>query len=122
MSNSTETEAKIMAPQEHDVLRGSDRTYRDTQAEVAVRELREAAEPFLNWLGGWNAQLRTLDLSDVVSDPARTALLSADVIVGFCNEGPLASPRVGSIVPPIVTLVEGLHEAGVSRYALLQEW
>src|SRR3989304_87301 len=61
--------------------------------------------PFLTGLSEWHAALPQPDLESVVGDPARTAILSIDVINAFCYTGPLASPRVQRIVHPIVRLM-----------------
>ncbi|HZU11597.1 MAG TPA: isochorismatase family cysteine hydrolase [Chloroflexota bacterium] len=80
----------------------------------------ETAE-FLAWLNGWYQTLPDVPLTDLVTDPARTAILTADLIVGFCHEGTLASERVGSIVPANVSLIERARALGVKRVVLLQD-
>jgi nicotinamidase-related amidase len=47
--------------------------------------------------------------------------LSVDVINGFCYEGPLSSPRVAAIVPPIVRLFERAHAWRVPHFILIQD-
>lgn len=79
------------------------------------------SEPFLRYLVDWEAGLPTLALSEAVRDPARTAVVSVDVINGFCHAGPLASPRVQAIIPPIVRLFERAHAAGVRHLILTQD-
>lgn len=77
--------------------------------------------PFLTWLADWQAGLKPARLNEVVADPRRVAVLSVDVINGFCHAGPLASPRVGSIVQPIVRLFRAAHDAGVRHFILTQD-
>lgn len=79
------------------------------------------SEPFLRYLVDWEAGLPTLALSEAVRDPARTAVVSVDVINGFCHAGPLASPRVQAIIGPIVRLFERAHAAGVRHFLLTQD-
>jgi len=70
-------------------------------------------EPFLEWVAQWEANLPTVELEAVVSEPARVALVSVDLVKGFCYEGPLASPRVAGIVPAVVrSLPAGLRSGG----------
>ena len=47
----------------------------------------------------WYEALPSQPLTEAIGDPAQAAVFSTDMIVGFCSEGPLASERVGSIVP-----------------------
>jgi nicotinamidase-related amidase len=80
----------------------------------------QAAE-FAGYLDSWLASLPWLALKDVFDKPEESAILSVDVIKGFCNFGPLASPRVGSIVTPIAALMRGAWEVGVRSMALTQD-
>ena len=68
---------------------------------------------FLNWLAGWAANLPESSLQDLVVDPRRVAILSVDLVKGFCCEGPLASPRVVGIIPAAVSLFERSYALGV---------
>jgi len=77
--------------------------------------------PFLTWLAEWKANLKPVRLGDVVADPGRVAVVSVDVINGFCHEGVLASPRVGRIVEPIARLFRAAHAAGVRHFVLTQD-
>lgn len=87
-----------------------------------VEQLIKNSKPFLNFVVEWKAELQPLPMTDVVNDnPASVAVISVDVINGFCYEGPLASPRVASIVNPIVTLFEKSYEAGVRNFILTQD-
>jgi nicotinamidase-related amidase len=79
------------------------------------------SEPFLHYLTTWEAALPNVDLAALVPDPAQAALLSVDVINGFCHVGPLASPRVKNIIGPIVRLFERAHAAGVQHFILTQD-
>jgi len=72
-------------------------------------------------IAAWFEQLEPLPLSEAVRDPARAALFSADMVVGFCSKGALASDRVGALAGPITDLFSRAHEAGVRRFVLLQD-
>jgi nicotinamidase-related amidase len=84
-------------------------------------QLIEKSGPFLTYISDWVEQLKPIPLSTVVVNPSRTAIVSIDVINGFCHEGPLASPRVRNIVGPIVALFRKAHAAGVRQMVLIQE-
>jgi len=77
--------------------------------------------PFLTWLTDWHARLPRPDLETVINDPRRAALLSVDVINGFCHSGPLASPRVKAIINPIVRLMTAMYALGVRRFVVTQD-
>lgn len=85
-------------------------------------KLVEPAAPFLGYLEQWYAALPAVDLAAVVGDaPERVALLSIDMINGFCNEGPLAGPRVGALIAPVVATFERAHALGVRSFVLTQD-
>jgi nicotinamidase-related amidase len=77
--------------------------------------------PFLAWLADWQANLNQVALSTALPHPERTAVLCVDLIVGFAYQGPLSSPRVAGIVPPIASLFERAHAAGVEHFVLAQD-
>jgi nicotinamidase-related amidase len=84
--------------------------------------LANTSQPFLTYLDDWYAGLPTLAMADVVgAQPDKTAVTCVDIIVGFCTEGPLSSPRVQSIVAPISQLFSGAHAAGVRHFVLAQD-
>ncbi len=81
-------------------------------------------QAFLQWLSRFVAELPEVTWADLIAEaggPQRVAVAVVDVINGFCCRGPLASPRVGAIVPPVVELVRQAHEAGVRRFAFLHD-
>lgn len=51
----------------------------------------------------------------------KTALISVDMIEGFCRRGPLASDRVNNIIEPVTSLISRAYEKGVSSIALVQD-
>jgi len=81
----------------------------------------ERSRPFLNFLELWNAGLPVVKMADLVKDPDRTAVLSVDVTNGFCNFGPLASPRVAAIIDPIVHIFTAAWSLGVRNILLSQD-
>ena len=78
-------------------------------------------QEFLNWLAEWVANLPDLALGDLISDPRHVAILSVDLVNGFCCEGPLASPRVAGIIPAVVSLFERARTLGVRNFLLSQD-
>jgi nicotinamidase-related amidase len=83
--------------------------------------LFEGSEQFVRWLGTWRETLGRRSFAGVVPSPGNAAIMSVDLINGFCYEGPLASPRVAAIVPAVVTLFERAHAAGVGQFLLFQD-
>jgi nicotinamidase-related amidase len=81
----------------------------------------ERARPFLEWLDGWRKGLERRYLAEVFPAPDRAAIMSVDLINGFCYEGPLASPRVAGVVPAVVALFEKAHASGVGHFVLFQD-
>lgn len=81
----------------------------------------EESVPFLQYLEQWMENLPALALRQAALDPEKTAIISVDVIKGFCSEGPLASPRVNTIVEPITHLFERAWEYGVRKIVLTQD-
>ena len=80
------------------------------------------AASFLSYLEEWYAGLPSLELAAVVGDtPARVAVLSIDMINGFCKEGPLSGPRVGALIPAVVATFERAHALGVRTLVLTQD-
>lgn len=83
--------------------------------------LAAQAEPFLAYLQGWLENLPVLPIARAVPNPIQAAILSVDVIEGFCNQGALASPRVASIVAPVANLFQQAWQAGVLNFILTQD-
>jgi nicotinamidase-related amidase len=81
----------------------------------------EPADQFLAYLDEWFASLPILSLPQAGWDLDNTALISVDLICGFCEEGPLSSPRVASIVEPSTSLMRLLWNSGVRHFVLTQD-
>ncbi len=68
----------------------------------------------------WLTNLQPRSLAEVV-DPATTAIFSTDMVVGFCDRGNLASPRVDALTEPVVDLFTRAHALGVRHFVLAQD-
>jgi nicotinamidase-related amidase len=80
-----------------------------------------SSQNFLEYLDAWMAELPELALAGAVLQPEHTALLSVDLINGFCNAGVLSSPRVKAIVDPVIRLMMAVWSAGVTHLLLMQD-
>ena len=80
-----------------------------------------ATATFLRYLDEWYEGLESFSLRDQVRDPARAAILSADMVVGFCSQGNLASDRIGGLIAPVRDLFIRAHELGIEHYLLAQD-
>ena len=74
---------------------------------------------FLNWIEQWFRALKSTKLFDFA--PEKTAIVSVDMVKGFCSIGTLASPLVKGIIPAIVELFEKSHEWGIEKYLFFQD-
>ena len=84
--------------------------------------LLDHARPFLAYLEEWYNGLEDLPLREVVAgEPEGVALISIDVINGFCKSGPLASERVGRIARPVAEVFERAYALSVRHFALTQD-
>ena len=79
------------------------------------------SQDFLVYLEQWVAHLPEMTLSDAVVQPGQAAILSVDIINGFCYEGPLASPRVARIVGPTAQLFKSAWKYGIHNILLIQD-
>src|SRR5690349_3280693 len=77
-------------------------------------------QDFFNWLENWNKTLPTKTLTEL-GKPEHIAVVSVDMIVGFCHKGPLASKEVHDIIPDVVNVFTKAHEYGVTHFLLLQD-
>jgi nicotinamidase-related amidase len=84
-------------------------------------ETKNDTQEFMDYLTGWIRSLPVLALRETLAEPQTCAILSVDVINGFCSTGPLASPRVNQIVQPIVRLFEAAWKAGLRQIVLAQD-
>src|SRR6266852_6566193 len=83
----------------------------------------EQSRDFLSTLVEWERSLPSIAWSDLREDAqqGRVALLSVDMINGFCYEGMLSSLRVQGIIPAVVAAFEGAYAVGVREFVLPQD-
>src|SRR6266852_8334975 len=83
----------------------------------------EQSRDFLSTLVEWERSLHSIAWSDLREDAqqGRVALLSVDMINGFCYEGMLSSLRVQGIIPAVVAAFEGAYAVGVREFVLAQD-
>jgi nicotinamidase-related amidase len=79
------------------------------------------SDVFLTYVENWFDQLPALPAEKVFQNPEKTAILSVDMINGFCREGSLASSRIEGIIPEIIRLMTSAYEMGVREMLLLQD-
>lgn len=88
---------------------------------MVTRQITRTGTPVPHWITDWVEQLNAQRLSDVVAAPETVAVFSADMIIGFCREGSLASDRVGALARPVAALFQRAHDLGVRQFVLLQD-
>jgi nicotinamidase-related amidase len=88
---------------------------------MSESSLLSQSQPFIVYLDEWLAALPVLPLDQAIANPDLTAIVSVDVVKGFCNFGPLASPRVAAIVNPIVTLFKATWSGGMHQILFVHE-
>jgi len=76
---------------------------------------------FLRYLPKWVSALPLIHFHTDLPEPSSIALISVDLINGFCNEGPLSSQRVKTLIQPIRSLFILAHQAGVTHFVLTQD-
>lgn len=87
-----------------------------------AEQLISQSKPFLEYVVNWKNGLAPLPLTEVINGQAeQVAVISVDVINGFCYQGSLASPRVADLVDPIAALFHRSYEAGVRHFILTQD-
>jgi nicotinamidase-related amidase len=69
----------------------------------------------------WFQQLQVQPLAQAVDDPTAAAVFSADMVVGFCQRGSLASARIGALTPLVVDLFQRAYAYGIRHFVLLQD-
>ena len=88
---------------------------------MAVAPLVQQSQAFLEYLEEWSRTLPVFRLREEIQQPERAAVFSADMVVGFCSQGSLASPRVAGIIPAVVELFQLAHDLGVRHFILAQD-
>ncbi len=86
------------------------------------QRLSESSRDFLQHIEQWYDGLEPASLDELIGDdPSNVAIFYVDVIVGFCHEGNLSSPRVATIIDPIARLFTAAHQRGVRHFILPQD-
>ena len=83
--------------------------------------LAQHSQPFLDDLELWLKNLKEISFAEIAPQPEKAAVVSVDVLKGFCYSGPLSSPRVAGIVEPIVELFKGAWAHGIRHILLSQD-
>ena len=73
------------------------------------------------YIAEWFQQLQVQPLAQAVDDPTAAAVFSADMVVGFCQRGSLASARIGALTPLVVDLFRRAYAYGIRHFVLLQD-
>lgn len=84
--------------------------------------LADRSLAFLTYLEDWYRQLPLVPLATVIdSAPETVALISVDMINGFCKEGPLSGERVAALITPVADLFQAAYQQGVRAMVLAQD-
>jgi nicotinamidase-related amidase len=86
-----------------------------------MSNLTTESNEFAGYLENWLKQLPVAKISDIVKQSHKAAVISVDIINGFCYTGALSSPRVADIVTPICNLFTALHTVGLKHFILTQD-
>ena len=76
---------------------------------------------FVDYLQQWMESLPQAELAEMFPLPENSAIISVDVINGFCTLGPLSSPRVKNIIDPITDLFNLAWNKGIQKILLIQD-
>ena len=82
-------------------------------------EFIAAHRGFLGFLAEFQANCPVLRIADLVTEaggPQQIALVTVDVVKGFCSQGPMSSPRVAQIVPEVTRIIKAAAAAGVENF------
>jgi nicotinamidase-related amidase len=69
----------------------------------------------------WFQQLPTRPLTELAPDPTAAAVFCADMVVGFCTRGHLASTRLNALTHPVVDLFQEAYVHGLRHFVLVQD-
>ncbi len=83
--------------------------------------VQQETDTFLRYVEEWLDGLKPFNLQDEIEDPAGAAVFSADMVVGFCREGALASERIDALTQPVVRVFQRAYDVGVRDFVLLQD-
>jgi len=77
-------------------------------------------DDFFHWLNTWIASLPSQSLNQL-GDSKKIAIVSVDMVVGFCHKGSLASDEVKSIIPNVVDVFKKAKKTGIQHFLLVQD-
>ncbi len=77
-------------------------------------------EEFLSWLDSWKNNLKPIQFK-YLGDSKKIAIVSVDMIVGFCHKGALSSKEVHDIIPAVVDVFKKANDYGIKNFLLLQD-
>jgi nicotinamidase-related amidase len=76
---------------------------------------------YTDYLEKWIDELPIAEMTHLAGNPDKCAVISVDVIKGFCSIGPLASPRVAAIITPIAKLLRNAWDYNIRNILFLQD-
>lgn len=76
---------------------------------------------YINYLENWLEHLPPQKISEIAREPKKCAVISVDMIKGFCSIGPLSSPRVSAIIQPIADLLELAWKNNIRQILFIQD-
>jgi nicotinamidase-related amidase len=89
-----------------------------------VDKFMDKNHSFIEYLSEWEDSLTPGSMEKIVKEaggPEHVAVISVDLIEGFCRVGPLASERVKGIIDPIVGIFKKAESLGVKNFVLTQD-
>ncbi len=84
-------------------------------------KLTARSQPFLDDLEEWLKNLKSISFKEAAPQPEQAAVISVDIIKGFCTVGPLSGPRVAGIVEAIAGLFQRAWAHGIRHILLSQD-
>jgi nicotinamidase-related amidase len=80
-------------------------------------------EEFLSFLDEWYVDLPIVSFKSLLKhcSAEKSAVISVDVVNGFCKSGNLYSPRIGATLPAITELFRTAWSKGVRDFVLIQD-
>jgi len=96
----------------------------ETNVLQNIDQFMENQRSFFEYLRDWEAGLKELSVDEVIRESGgaeQVALISTDMLEGFCRQGPLSSERVKAIIHPVVNLLQTAREKGIHRMALCED-
>jgi len=76
---------------------------------------------YINYLENWLEYLPPQKLSQIAREPEKCAVISVDMIKGFCSIGQLSSPRISAIIHPIAELLALAWKRNIRQILFIQD-